>query len=148
MQSDLDGHGSGWRHSATQRDLGFATEVRRVVLRAIDELADPSWSFIFTLYAKQSEELKADGVVAELHTLAAAKGAEFRVIRLVCDQEELARRIGSADRKARMKMTGVELLDQSIANEEVFEPTHAPCLTIDVSKRAPEATVAVILANS
>ncbi len=71
--------------------------VRQVVYETIGELASPELSFVFTIQLIE-EDPDDHQAFADLVELAAARGSVFVPIRLICELEELCRRIASPGR--------------------------------------------------
>jgi hypothetical protein len=68
-------------------------EVRRIVLETIATLSPPDWSFVFTLVAfDQAEDI---AIYRAIRDVAERRRARFQPVRLTCDVDELARRIGT-----------------------------------------------------
>ena len=119
-------------------------QIRRIVYDTIRDLSPAGMSFIFTSELRQNNP--ADYVAfAEVRKLANARGSLFVPIRLVCDVEELCRRIVSPDRRERLKDTNPESARRKSAEDMVLAPRHSNLRTIDVTTRSPQSTVAAIL---
>ena len=119
-------------------------QIRRIVYDTIRELSPPGTSFIFTSELRQNNP--ADHVAfAELKKLANARGSLFVPVRLVCDVEELCRRVVSPERHARLKSIDPEQARKRAAGDMVLAPRHSNLRTIDVTTRSPQSTVAAIL---
>ena len=119
-------------------------QIRRIVYDTIRDLSPAGMSFIFTSELRQNNP--ADYVAfAEVRKLANARGSLFVPIRLVCDVEELCRRIVSPDRRERLKDINPESARKKSAEDMVLAPRHSNLRTIDVTTRSPQSTVAAIL---
>ena len=119
-------------------------QIRRIVYDTIRDLSPAGMSFIFTSELRQNNP--ADYVAfAEVRKLANARGSLFVPIRLVCDVEELCRRIVSPDRRERLKDINPESARRKSAEDMVLAPRHSNLRTIDVTTRSPQSTVAAIL---
>ena len=119
-------------------------QIRRIVYDTIRDLSPAGMSFIFTSELRQNNP--ADYVAfAEVRELANARGSLFVPIRLVCDVEELCRRIVSPDRRERLKDINPESARRKSAEDMVLAPRHSNLRTIDVTTRSPQSTVAAIL---
>jgi hypothetical protein len=119
-------------------------EIRRVVYNAIRELSPPNLSFIFTMELRENNTADHVGFV-ELKKLADARGSLFVPIRLVCDVEELCRRVVSPERTERLKMISPELARKRCEEDKVLTPRHRNLRTIDVTNRSPNGGVAAIV---
>ena len=108
--------------------------VRRVVYETIKELAPANLSFVFTL---QLIEEDPDDHLAfeELVKLAADRGSLLVPIRLVCELEELCRRIVSPGRSAMRKQITAEAARERAKSKTVFAARHPNLLTIDITEK-------------
>lgn len=81
-------------------------EVRRAIFETVAELSPRDWSFIFTLVAFEQPEDVA--VYRAIREVAKRRGAKFQPVRLLCDIEELSRRIVSPERRILLKDTSAD----------------------------------------
>ena len=120
-------------------------EVRAAVLETIARLSPPAWSFVFTADVAEDDESYA--FVEHLASVAAARGTELVVIRLVCELAELRSRIVSPARrlcmKTRSESDAVQRHGQGLAALEHWSP-----VTLDVTLLEPGAAVEEILRRS
>ena len=79
-------------------------KVREAVLETIATLAKPAANFVFTHDGIEGERYDED-VLRGIQSTAARRGARLIPVRLVCNEDELVRRIQSADRAAMLKCT-------------------------------------------
>ena len=79
-------------------------KVREAVLETIATLAKPRANFIFTHDGIEGERYDED-VLRGIQSTAARRGARLIPVRLVCNEDELVRRIQSADRAPMLKCT-------------------------------------------
>ncbi|HYJ47796.1 MAG TPA: hypothetical protein VEV81_14360 [Pyrinomonadaceae bacterium] len=119
-------------------------QIRRIVYETIRELSPPNMSFIFTMELRESNTGDHFAFV-ELKKLAEARGGLFVPFRLVCDVEELCRRVASPGRAEQLKETSPELARKKFAEDQVLLPRHRNLRTIDVTNRSPSGTVATIV---
>jgi hypothetical protein len=119
-------------------------QIRRLVYGAIRELSPPNLSFIFTMELRQNNP--ADHFsFNEVKKLAAARGSLFVPFRLVCDAEELCRRVKTPERAERLKEISVERARKKSAEDMVLNPLHPNLRTIDVTDKSPNGGVASII---
>lgn len=119
-------------------------QVRRLVYDSIREFAPPHLSFIFTMELRQNNP--ADHFAFnELKKLAAVRGSLFVPFRLVCDVEELCRRVVSPERAGRLKEVSVERARKKSAEDMVLNPAHPNLRTLDVTRKSPNGGVAAII---
>jgi DUF438 domain-containing protein len=114
-------------------------KVREAVHEAVAMLAPPSWNFIFT--HDGWEGLAEDQAIYELvRGTAARRNSLFVPVRLLCDEEELVRRVASPERKRELKSIDPEAARHAIRMQQVLDPRHPNGLTLNVtSMPAPEA---------
>lgn len=67
----------------------------------------------------------------------AKRKALFLPIRLVCDEEELAKRVQQEDRRKYLKTQNVELIRNRARKHEVFYTHHKNELTIHNTNKSP-----------
>jgi len=123
---------------------GKVRAVRRVVYETIRELSPPELSFVFTiqLIAHDHEDEQA---FVELVELAAARKSLFVPIRLICDVDELCRRIVSPSRAEMMKQISAGAARRRAADHEVLNPSHPHLRTIDVTHKSATESAEEIL---
>jgi len=111
-------------------------------LQTIARLSPPDWSFVFT--ADVAEDDDGYAFVRQLSSVAAARGTELVVVRLVCDLDELRRRIVDPRRRLRVKSTSeadaVERHGQGLARLDEWSP-----VTLDVTALPPDEAVDAVL---
>jgi hypothetical protein len=120
-------------------------EVRDAVFRTIEELSPRSWSFIFTNDLIDRPEERA--YVHRLAQLADRRHSILIPVRLLCDVEELCRRIVSSERRVLMKAVDAGWIRRRVETEEVLDPELASTLTLDVTSMPPEEAAERILAH-
>ena len=120
--------------------------VRGIVYEAIRELSPPDLSFVFTieLFASSPGDQRA---FSDLEELAASRRSLFVPVRLLCEVEELCRRIVDPSRVQMLKSLSPEAARQKSAQETVLDPTHPHVLTIDVTDKTPSETAEMILGH-
>jgi hypothetical protein len=118
--------------------------IRRIVYDSIRELSPPHLSFIFTMELRENNS--ADQVAfMELKNLAQARGSLFVPIRLICDVEELCRRVASPERAERLKTISTEQARKRCEEDKVLTPRHKNLRTIDVTAKSVSGGVATIV---
>jgi hypothetical protein len=118
--------------------------IRRLVYEAIREISPPELSFIFTLEMRESDA-NAHRAFLDLQELAAARAALLVPVRLVCDVEELCRRVADPARAAQLKEISPELARKKMAEHTVLNPQHENTRTLDVTAKSPDESVDAIL---
>lgn len=120
-------------------------QVRAAVLAAIDDYGPAEWSYVFTNHIMVAEAAEADPYVARLQAMAARRGAALQIVRLLCETEELCRRVVQPGRAERLKATSAEWLRSEVAQNQVYTPADVPVMTLDVTALSPAAAAARIL---
>lgn len=123
--------------------------VRRVRAAALDTIRDfakPGRSFAFTneLIEGDPDSLNA---FLEISELAHERGAVFLPVRLTVAPDELERRVVSLGRAGSLKATDGEAARTRASSLEVFKPTGAPYLELDVTHLSPEQAADGIVAE-
>jgi hypothetical protein len=121
-------------------------EVRDAVFRTIEMLSPKSWSFIFTNDLIDLPEERA--YVHRLAQLADRRHSILIPVRLLCEVEELCRRIVSTERKALMKAVDAAWIRRRVRTEEVLDPELASTLTLDITSMQPDEAADRILAHA
>src|SRR5687768_9500238 len=118
--------------------------VREIVYEAIRELSPAELSFVFTieLFERSPGDHKA---FSDLEELAAARGSLFVPVRLLCDVEELCRRVVDPSRVQMVKSISAEGARRKSAEETVLDSAHPNVLTIDVTAKTPSESAVIIL---
>jgi hypothetical protein len=120
-------------------------EVRDAVFKTIEELSPKRWSFIFTNDLIDRPEERA--YVHRLAQLADRRKSIFVPVRLICEVDELCRRIVSPERKALMKGVDPEWIRHRVATEDVLDPGLEATITLDITSMPPREAAARILAH-
>jgi hypothetical protein len=118
-------------------------KIRQVVYETIRELSPPDLNFIFTLQLIESDPLDAQAF-ADLVELAAARESLLVPIRLVCDIDELCRRVVNPSRAAMLKQISAESTRQTVSTNAVLNPQHPNVKTIDVSNMSAGESATLI----
>ncbi|MGL4638008.1 MAG: hypothetical protein ACRCWF_18665 [Beijerinckiaceae bacterium] len=106
-------------------------KVRSAVLETIAAIAPVTRSFILTneLY---DEEIEGRAIVAQVRETADRRGSTYIPVRLICTAEELARRIVSPERAARLKSMDAQAA-RANSSRPVLSTGMAEELTLDKS---------------
>ena len=125
---------------------GKVKTIRAIVYDSIRELSPPDLSFVFTIElieGKPGEQQAFD----DLKELATARNSLFVPVRLLCEVDELCRRVASPGRIAMIKAISPEAARQKSADYEVLKAEHPNSRTIDVTRKSPSDSADVILAE-
>jgi hypothetical protein len=126
-----------WRQTA---------KVREAVLETIATLAKPGANFVFTHDGIEGEPYD-EAVSRGIQSTAARRGAWLIPVRLVCNEDELVRRIQSAGRAPMLKCTNPADAIHKSRHRAVLDPRLPGTLTLDVTRLTPEQSVEAILAH-
>ncbi|MGO6761239.1 chloramphenicol phosphotransferase [Rhizobium ruizarguesonis] len=120
----------------------YTARVRQAVLDAITAYSGPSANFIFTHAGVEGDERSAR--TYQQFVDAATQRAAFVPVRLLCAEEELARRVSSPARRDHLKTTDVETSRSRSQKAVVLDIPHPNALTLDVTFRSPLESAAAI----
>ena len=118
--------------------------IRQIVYGAIRELAPPHLSFVFTLELIEGKPGELDAFL-DLAQLAADRKALFVPIRMICEADELSRRVTEPGRVKMLKAISAEAARRKHAEWVVLNPTHPNLRTVDVTNKSVKETVDWIL---
>ena len=118
--------------------------VRGVVYEAIRELSPAAMSFVLTIELFESKAGDQRAFV-DIEELASARGSLFVPVRLICEVEELCRRVVDPARVEKLKLISAEVARNKMAKESVLDSTHPHVLTIDVTQKTPTEAAEIIL---
>lgn len=121
--------------------------IREIVFSTIEEISPPDFNFIFTNELLESGQQYIN-IYNRVAAIAQKRKSIFVPIRLVCDLEELCRRVSAEERATHFKMTSIESTKEKFERENLFMPDHPLTQTIDVthlsSKEAAEKIIALL----
>jgi chloramphenicol 3-O-phosphotransferase len=119
-------------------------EIREVLLRTVDELSPPEWSFVFTNVVtddKPSERAAVDQLV----DLARRTNRNYLAVVLHCPTEVLLERVANIDRRDRSKWIDPSSVSEFIRTHRLVDVTDLAPLTIDTSSTDPTDAALLIL---
>ncbi|MBY4628113.1 chloramphenicol phosphotransferase CPT family protein [Rhizobium croatiense] len=122
----------------------YTARVRQAVLDAIVAYRPSPANFIFTHAGIAGDERSA----RTFHQICdAARQCEALLVpvRLLCDEEELARRVSTPTRRERLKSTDVQASFDKSRQARVLDPKHRFTLDLDVTSKPAQASAAAIL---
>lgn len=123
--------------------LRRAEPIRDAVLRAIEEAAPASNSYVFTNVLENSAEDRSQ--YERIRSIAHARGSTFLAAMLTCDIDEQVRRMDSPDRVARLKGSDPEGYRHYTLTTELFVPPSSELLVLDTTTTLPAETAEAIL---
>ena len=122
-------------------DRTFA--IRTAVLETIASLSPPEWSFVFTHEAYgESYDIAIYQMAREA---AAVRKAAFLPVRLVCDPDEIARRVMNPERRVLMKSANAAKSRAHAAADATYDPGTPDVLTLNNTNLSPGAAADAII---
>jgi hypothetical protein len=112
-------------------------------LDAIATFSSPSANFIFTHAGVEGDE-RSTRTYRQFVEAARQCDAVFVPVRLICAEEELARRVSSPARRKHLKSINVETSRNRSQNALVLDIPHQHALTLDVTFTSPLESAAAI----
>ena len=119
---------------------------RQLVYETIRELSPPALSFIFTIQLVEDNPEDARAF-ADLVELASARHSLFMPIRLICELDELCRRIQSPERAPMLKQISAAAARARARAKTLFTPRHPNLLTLDVTRQLASESAGEILTH-
>jgi hypothetical protein len=117
--------------------------IRTAVLETIASLSPAEWSFVFTHEAYGEPY---DIAVYQLtREAAAARNAAFLPVRLICDPDEIARRVMNPERRVLMKSANAAKSAARAAANATYDPGTPDVLTLNNTVLAPDAAAGAII---
>lgn len=113
----------------------YVAPIREAVMRAIEDLAPPSTSYVFTNVLEDGPGA-ADAFEA-VRSLARRRGSRFLAVMLTCDLDEQVSRIDNPDRIALRKGADPEGYRGYTLAVELFQPPAEELFHVDTSRVAP-----------
>lgn len=123
---------------------GKVRAIRQVVYETIRELSPPEMSFVFTIQLLEDDPQDHAGF-ADLVELAESRRSLLVPVRLVCELEELCRRIVNPGRAAMLKQISSEAARRRAVDHSVLNPAHPNVRTIDVTHKSAAESAAAVL---
>jgi hypothetical protein len=119
-------------------------DVREALLRTIEELSPPEWSFAFTNVLTEGN---ADDrrVLDRLVALSAARGNLYVPVKLHCRVDELVKRVDNIDRKDRLKWVDPAAVRTYVGSRNLISIDHHAPLDIDTTSLPPDDAACQIL---
>jgi predicted kinase len=118
--------------------------IRDAVVRAIEEIAPASNSYVFTNVVEDGPDAPEQyGVV---RSLAHRRGSLFLAVVLTCDLDEQVSRIDNPDRIAARKGADPEGYRRYTQTTRLFQPPAEEAVTIDTTSTPPEENARHLLA--
>lgn len=117
--------------------------VRQAVLDTIVAFCPPSANFIFTHAGIHGDE-RSHRTFAQIAEAAEKRGSLLVPVRLLCEEEELARRVAVPERRERLKSVNAEASRERSRMLQVLDPGLADGLDLDVTSLSAEDSAEAI----
>jgi hypothetical protein len=124
----------------------YTGRVRQAVLDAIVAYGPPSANFIFTHAGIEGDE-RSNRTFQQIAGAARECEALLVPVRLLCDEEELARRVATPARRDRLKSIDAQASREKSRRAQVLAPQHPFTLNLDVTSKTAEESAAAIHAH-
>ncbi|MBB3441156.1 AAA family ATPase [Rhizobium sp. BK379] len=121
----------------------YTGKVRQTVLDAIAKYSSPTANFIFTHAGVEGDERSAQ-TYRQFVDAARKCDALFVPVRLLCAEDELARRVSSPERREHLKSINVEASRGRSQKAVVLNIPNQHALTLDVTFASPLESAAAI----
>ena len=119
-------------------------EVREALYQAIEMFSPPEWSFVFTNVL--SDDVPGDElIVSRLQQLAAQRSNPYVPVVLRCDPDEILRRVGNENRRARQKWIDPDAVRAFIADHALIGLEDHQPLELDMTSLEPAEAATQIL---
>jgi shikimate kinase len=119
-------------------------EVKKIVFDTIIELSPPEFNFVFTNELVEGNPKALDSY-QKIEELAIKRNSTFIPVRLLCEVDELAKRISTDERTAMYKVTDKARAYNMVKEFEVLRPNHPNTITIDVTDKSPFEAAKLII---
>ncbi|AGS25698.1 AAA domain-containing protein (plasmid) [Rhizobium etli] len=124
----------------------YTGRVRQAVLDAIVAYGPPSANFIFTHAGIEGDE-RSNRTFQQIAGASRECEALLVPVRLLCDEEELARRVATPARRDRLKSIDAQASREKSRRAQVLAPQTPFTLNLDVTSKTAEASAAAIHAH-
>ena len=119
-------------------------EVGEAVLSTVEALSPRGWSFVFTNFLDDGDP-EDHRLYRRVREVAEARRSRFVPVRLVCELDELCRRVASPERSGRLKMVDPAAVRQLGTTRRLLVPDDGDVLTLDITRLAPAESAKAIL---
>ena len=125
---ELDG-----KSSLPQAVRGYTRKIRQIVLDVVKDLSPQRFNFIFT-NVMYNEDPHDTACYEEYVKLAEARNAKLFPVQLVCDTEEMSKRVVNPERKKRMKLVDVATAHKSTEGFTLLNTGHPNAFSLDITR--------------
>jgi hypothetical protein len=122
-------------------------EVGEAVYTTIETISPKAWSFVFSNYLVQDEPSDLR-LYKRVRRVATTRSSRFVPVRLLCDTDELCRRVTSEERRERLKITDPGLTRRLASQHQLLVAQDENTLALDVTDLGPDEAAEVILGHA
>lgn len=122
----------------------YVSGLRAHVLAAIEDMAPPGWSYVFTNYVV--EDMPSESI-PRLQALAAARSSTYVPVVLHCADDEHRRRVVGPDRATHRKWIDPDGVMADVSTRVLARPESPHLLDLDVTALSPTAAAEQVLAH-
>lgn len=122
----------------------YVNAARAHLLAAIEAMAPPGWSYVFTNYVVEDSPSES---IPRLQALAATRSSTYVPVVLHCDDDERRRRVVGPDRAAHRKWLDADGVLRDVATRTLVRPDSPHLLDLDVTDLSPTAAGEQVLAH-
>ena len=119
-------------------------EISDVLLRTIEELSPPDWSFVFTNVLTDDKPSER-GFVDRLANLAKRTDRTYLPVLLHCAPAALTARVTNSDRRDRLKWINPSSVGEFVRTHRLIDVSDLGPLTINTSSTEPDDAALLIL---
>ncbi|MBB3386299.1 phosphotransferase-like protein (plasmid) [Rhizobium sp. WW22] len=121
----------------------YTGRIRQAVLDAIVAYSPPSANFIFTQALTEDDE-RSVRTFQQIANASQQCEALMVPVRLLCDEEELVRRVSTPARRDRLKTIDTRASRERSSKARVLKPSHPFILDLDITSKSVEASAIAI----
>lgn len=119
-------------------------EARDVIFSTMTNVCPEDTNFIIT-YEMLDKDPYHQSFYEHVLEVLKKRNAYFLPVRLICDEDELLKRVEAEDRKQYFKTRDVQLIQNRVKEEKVFYTKHKNEITLDITKMLPDDAAKKIL---
>ncbi|MDP3560973.1 MAG: hypothetical protein Q8R83_02195 [Legionellaceae bacterium] len=138
-----DDTASVW-YSLDEKGWNALNAARKVIFDTIANVCAPESSFVIT-YEMLANNIYHQALFNEVVELTHIRQARFIPVRLICDLDELLKRVTGDSRKKYYKTHDTTLIRERFTNDQVFSSHLASEYTLNVTNLTPEEAASHIL---
>jgi hypothetical protein len=123
--------------------LARTAPIRDAMLTALEEIAPPSLSYVFTNVLENTPDDVA--VYERLRAAASRRDSLFLPVLLICARGVQLQRVQTEERRRRLKVSDPGIVEGYMAETDLFVPDDPNLLTLDTTERSSEQSAALII---